>query len=171
MVPFCPFLKCLRELKWILGKALQDSANLVLEDDILIKVTKIVTAKTTSQWTTSECHTQCKILSLSVSYEPMRYTLALFSKKRSWLLWMVVTGSLWLRLPWIIVTSWLSKGFWTNLSNYTHFIKHWPISNQMTFYGKFLEHSYWLLAFMVCCFKDLYLKLFWGHDVMGNNSI
>ena len=63
MVPFCPFLKCLRELKWILGKALQDSANLVLEDDTLIKITKIVTANATSQWTTSECHTQCKILS------------------------------------------------------------------------------------------------------------
>lgn len=85
MVPFCPFLKCLRELKWILGKALQDSANLVLEDDTLIKITKIVTANATSQWTISECHTQRKILSthsLNVSYKPMRYTLALFLKKK-----------------------------------------------------------------------------------------
>ena len=116
MVPFCPFLKCLRELKWILGKALQDSANLVLEDDTLIKITKIVTANATSQWTTSECHTQCKILSthsLNVSYKPMRYTLALFlkkkKKKKKKLTFMKgVTGSLLLRIPWIIVTSWLS---------------------------------------------------------------
>lgn len=111
-VPFCPFLKRLRELKWILGEALQDSANLVLEDDSLIKITKIVTANATSQWTTSECHTQYKILSthsLNVSYKPMRYTLVLFSKKKKLILWRVVTGSLLLRMSWIIVTSWLSK--------------------------------------------------------------
>lgn len=146
MIPSSPSLICLREFQWVLRKVFQDSADLVLDNDALIKRTKIVATRDTCQWT-HRAKSFLPILLFNISYKPMRHTLAPFSWEKADFYERLLSDAIVEESLELQSCLDYPRELWTYPSNDTQFIKHLSVSIQMTFCGIVLQHTYWLTSF------------------------